>query len=212
VISEYKGSGIGISNSVKPISKKAPKQEEKAIKPMTKNKQEKKETLRKKVVKSVTRKKEIVNEPNQSMIEQNDIKLSQNNLDEETDKITPNITASIWYSKWRENTGTKGLRLGNERSGQNIEVGYPNYKVNPKPNYPMIARRNGYEGLVLLRVYVLQSGEVGEIKLERSSGYKVLDKAALQAVKDWVFIPAKKNGVSISSWVTVPIRFQLSDG
>lgn len=102
-------------------------------------------------------------------------------------------------------TGTKDIAKG-------LEVAYPDYKINPNPDYPMIARRNGYEGEVLLRVWVLKDGKVGNVELERSSGYKVLDKSALKAVKDWVFVPGKKNGVPVSSWVMVPIRFELSSG
>lgn len=101
--------------------------------------------------------------------------------------------------------GTKDIEEG-------LEVAYPDYKINPNPDYPMIARRNGYEGEVLLRVWVLENGKVGDVELERSSGYKVLDKSALQAVRDWVFIPCKRNGEPVSSWVMVPIRFELSSG
>ena len=59
---------------------------------------------------------------------------------------------------------------------------------------------------------MLESGSVGKIELEKSSGFDVLDNSALDAVRDWVFIPGKKNGVPVSSWVTVPIKFQLSSG
>ena len=95
---------------------------------------------------------------------------------------------------------------------QGTQIAYPDYRINPKPRYPMIARRKGYEGVVLLRVWVLDNGRVGRVELERSSSHKVLDDSALDAVKDWIFIPGKKDGVPISSWVTVPIKFQLSSG
>lgn len=85
----------------------------------------------------------------------------------------------------------------------------PNYGINPKPPYPKSARRRGYEGTVLLRVLVLEDGKVGEIELAGPSGYSVLDESALKAVKEWVFIPGKKGGKEISSWVEVPIKFQL---
>ena len=99
-----------------------------------------------------------------------------------------------------------------EALGRIVELAYPDYKVNPKPNYPMIARRRGYEGAVFLKVFVLESGSVGDIELERSSGHEILDESALDAVKDWIFIPGKKNGEPVSSWVTVPIKFQLNSG
>lgn len=76
----------------------------------------------------------------------------------------------------------------------------------------MIARRNGYEGFVVLKVLVLQNGKVGKTELEKSSGYDMLDNTALEAVKKWIFFPGMKDGVPISSWVKVPIKFQLNNG
>jgi len=74
----------------------------------------------------------------------------------------------------------------------------------------MIARRKGYEGVVLLKVWVLENGKVGKIELQKSSNYEMLDKSAMKAVENWIFIPGKKGGEPIPSWVTVPIKFQLS--
>jgi TonB family protein len=88
----------------------------------------------------------------------------------------------------------------------------PNYGINPKPPYPKSARRRGQEGTVLLRVLVLEDGKVGEIELAGPSGYTVLDESALKAVKKWIFIPGKNGGEDISSWVEVPIKFQLDSG
>jgi len=88
----------------------------------------------------------------------------------------------------------------------------PAYGKNPKPPYPRTAKRRGYEGEVHLRVYVLESGAVGDITVKRPSGHEILDDTALDAVKKWIFVPAKKNGREVSSWVTVPVRFQLDNG
>jgi len=85
----------------------------------------------------------------------------------------------------------------------------PRYAINPKPIYPSEARKRGYEGEVLLRVEVLSNGQVGEIEVKRSSGYKLLDQSAIYAVKQWRFIPATKDGEAIDLWVNIPIKFQL---
>lgn len=84
-----------------------------------------------------------------------------------------------------------------------------NYLNNPKPVYPGIARRRHWEGLVVLRVYVTADGHCGEVSVQRSSSHDVLDEAALEAVKRWRFVPAKRGDVAQASWVTVPIEFQL---
>jgi len=93
----------------------------------------------------------------------------------------------------------------------NLILAHPDYKYNPKPKYPMVAKRRGYEGTVLLNVYVLESGRVGELTLEKASGFTVLDESAINSVKEWIFVPGKRNGISVSSWVQVPIKFQLNN-
>ncbi|GJM17168.1 MAG: hypothetical protein DHS20C13_24950 [Thermodesulfobacteriota bacterium] len=94
-------------------------------------------------------------------------------------------------------------------AGYSTELAYPNYNINPKPKYPRTARKRGYEGEVKLKVFVLENGKVGRIEITSPSGYEILDQSALEAVKNWVFVPGKENGREISSWVTIPITFQL---
>jgi len=115
-------------------------------------------------------------------------------------------SAKIGESKTQGNPEATGY------AGYSTELAYPDYNHNPKPKYPKVARKRGYEGEVKLKVFVLADGRVGKIEVIRPSGYDVLDKSALDAVRDWVFVPGKENGKEISSWVTVPITFQLKSG
>jgi protein TonB len=85
----------------------------------------------------------------------------------------------------------------------------PDYLRNPPPKYPRLARERGWEGAVLLRVQVLTDGTAGEVTLSQSSGYKILDDAALFAVKTWKFSPARLGPLAINSWVEIPISFKL---
>jgi periplasmic protein TonB len=80
---------------------------------------------------------------------------------------------------------------------------------NPKPVYPRFARRRGLEGLVLLSVEVDSDGHPLQVKVKQGSGYSVLDRSALQTVKKWRFIPAKRGGIAVRASVEVPIRFSL---
>jgi protein TonB len=93
-----------------------------------------------------------------------------------------------------------------------ITSAMPRYLQNPAPPYPLAARRNGYEGTTLLNVKVMPDGTAGEVRVFKSSNYEVLDKAAAEAVKGWTFIPAKRMGIPVVEWVTIPIRFQLEEG
>jgi protein TonB len=99
--------------------------------------------------------------------------------------------------------------LGHQQGEDVIVYARPRYKENPLPHYPRVARRRGYEGQALLHVQVLKSGRVGRIEMATSSGFEVLDSAALKSVKSWVFVPGTKNGVKIDQWVMVPVRFSL---
>ncbi len=85
------------------------------------------------------------------------------------------------------------------------------YLNNPRPPYPMVARRMGYHGKVVLNVEVLAEGRAGQVLLFSSSGYQVLDNAALQTVKSWRFTPARRLGQAITEWFLVPINFSLED-
>lgn len=85
------------------------------------------------------------------------------------------------------------------------------YLNNPLPLYPMVARRMGWQGKVVLNVEVLESGLPGQIKLYQSSGRDVLDNAAIQAVRGWKFVAARQNGVTVAKWFLVPIPFILKE-
>lgn len=85
------------------------------------------------------------------------------------------------------------------------------YLNNPRPSYPMVARRMGFHGKVVLNVEVLAAGRAGQVLLHASSGHDILDKAALQTVKTWRFTPARRLGQSVTEWFLVPINFSLED-
>lgn len=82
---------------------------------------------------------------------------------------------------------------------------------NPAPQYPALSRRLGEQGRVMLDVYILPDGSVGEIKLNKSSGFPRLDNAALQAVKAWKYVPAKRGNKPIAFWYVQPVSFVLNN-
>ncbi len=90
-----------------------------------------------------------------------------------------------------------------------IASAMPNYRENSPPPYPLLARRRNYEGEVLLEVLVTTEGRVGSVRLVKSSGHEILDRAAMKGVRRWLFYPGERGGEVIEMWVKVPIRFQL---
>ena len=91
----------------------------------------------------------------------------------------------------------------------------PDYKAaylnNPRPHYPMVARRMGLQGKVVLNVEVLDIGQCGQASVFQSSGYAVLDNSALETVKSWRFVPARQGGRAVTKWFKIPINFSLKD-
>lgn len=86
-----------------------------------------------------------------------------------------------------------------------------NYLNNVRPAYPMVARKMGWEGRVILNVEVLAEGVCGAINVFSSSGREALDNAAIHAVKGWHFSPARHGGHAVTKWFKVPINFSLED-
>jgi TonB family protein len=81
---------------------------------------------------------------------------------------------------------------------------------NPPPKYPIISKKEGEEGEVILLVRVNPNGEVTDVILYKSSGYERLDNSSMYAVKSWKFIPAKnKFGGGVESVVKIPFVFKI---
>jgi len=80
---------------------------------------------------------------------------------------------------------------------------------NPPTRYPRVALERRWEGKVTLRVQVLPNGSAGEIKVESGSGHDILDESAVEQVREWRFIPARKGDQAVVGWVIVPIEYKL---
>ena len=78
-----------------------------------------------------------------------------------------------------------------------------------KPRYPESARKIGAQGVTVLRVRVLESGRVGEVLIEKSAGFQELDFSAAEAVKKWLFEPARRGKEAVQVWVLLPVKFEL---
>lgn len=90
-----------------------------------------------------------------------------------------------------------------------VQASVPLYDLNPPPKYPPVARRRNYQGTVMLDVRVTVDGSAAEVRIVQSSGYAILDRCALNAVKHWRFSPARRGDRPFEMWVQVPVRFKL---
>ena len=77
------------------------------------------------------------------------------------------------------------------------------------PEYPDSAKAAGIEGKVYVKALVDKTGKVASVKLLKTSGHDVLDRAAVAAVPECKFKPALIDEKPVAVWVTFPIQFQL---
>jgi periplasmic protein TonB len=81
-----------------------------------------------------------------------------------------------------------------------------------QPEYPPSSRRAGEAGTVILEVYVLENGRVGEARVKQSSGFPRLDEAAVREVKrSWRLVPGTENGKPAPMWGQFAVTFKLTD-
>jgi protein TonB len=88
--------------------------------------------------------------------------------------------------------------------------GKPRYRHPPMPAvYPPRAIELNQQGEAVVRVRLDPDGSAVEIVLFRGSGFELLDRAALAAVRGWHFLPAVRDGRPVAAWVEIPVRFHL---
>lgn len=99
--------------------------------------------------------------------------------------------------------GTGG---GIYRPGSGIEP--PRLLHEERPAYTPEARRQALEGDVLLEVVVQRDGRVGSVRVTRGLG-SGLDQKAVEAVRNWRFSPATRQGAPVDVVVSVSVEFKL---
>ncbi len=99
-----------------------------------------------------------------------------------------------------------GSRAAASPGGHSQRVNFAN---NAPPIYPTSAVRNRYEGTVLLRIEIGANGRVELVEVAKSSGYEILDEAAVNAVRKWRGKPATSNGKPVATSELLPVQFKL---
>ena len=76
------------------------------------------------------------------------------------------------------------------------------------PAYPDIARQARVQGVVILECTIGHDGRITDVKVLR--GIPLLDAAAVDAVKQWVYEPTLVDGAPARVIMTVTVTFKLS--
>lgn len=109
----------------------------------------------------------------------------------------------------KQTSGRQDQNATATKAAESDPVFNASYLNNPAPYYPLAAKRNGIQGKVLLNVVVKTDGTAASVQISQSSGSKTLDEAALEAVKQWKFIPARRQGQLTQANVIVPVEFKI---
>lgn len=92
-----------------------------------------------------------------------------------------------------------------------IVVTTARFRVPPTPaKYPKRAHDLNQQGEALIRARIDFEGNTAEVLVWKSSGFALLDNAALSAVRRWQFMPERRNGMPVVAWVEIPVRFRLN--
>jgi len=88
----------------------------------------------------------------------------------------------------------------------------PKVLVKVEPKYPEAARKRGEQGTVHVRVRVGKDGSVSDVKVPEGKGATPdLDRAAVEALRQWKFQPATAKGKPVATYVVVPVKFRLTE-
>jgi TonB family protein len=79
--------------------------------------------------------------------------------------------------------------------------------ANAQPYFPQTAMKAGEHGTAVVAVDVNAIGTPFKVQLSQSSGFADLDSQAVEAIRSWHFVPAKRGGESVSEWTAIGIRF-----
>ncbi|MES3022887.1 MAG: energy transducer TonB [Pseudomonadota bacterium] len=78
-----------------------------------------------------------------------------------------------------------------------------------KAEYPKASLMNEEQGIVSMSFLVAADGSVVESKLEKTSGFKNLDKAAIKSISACKFKPGTKDGAAAQTWTKVDYAWRL---
>ena len=134
-----------------------------------------------------------------TFIEKNEL-ISKKKLSQISEKTAQNIFDPNYQIKKKQSLETK--------SRAKFKFGSHN---NPHPEYPLIARKKGWEGRVIIKADIDKAGNVTSIKILKSSGFEVLDESSVTTLREWKFTPARYGNKFINDTLNIPVNFQLKE-
>lgn len=140
------------------------------------------------------------NSENKTIKQSDQIKTKENKSIDQSGNGLANANASV-----TEKSEVVGL-------SQTVTVmSEPRYRVTPQPpEYPAQAQRRRQEGVVIIDITVEPNGRTADVDIRQSSGYALLDQAAVKAAMKWEIMPHEINGQAVRAAFQVPVKFELT--
>ena len=139
-----------------------------------------------------------INDVNKIKIKKNDIEQIVNN--------SQNQIKSKFNKESNVNTNITSPTSKNIKSRAKYKIGTIE---NPHPEYPIIARKKGWQGRLLLAVHIDKNGNVLNVHVKETSGFEVLDKVSVKTIRDWKFLPARYGDSNVEDNINIPVSFKL---
>ncbi len=103
------------------------------------------------------------------------------------------------------------VSLGKKTERKKPENNPPTLHSTAYQEYPRLAQFKGLEGTVDLNLLIDKEGNVNDAKVVESSGYMILDNAAMTFVRKLKFNPAKQAGMPVPVWISWSLKYELRD-
>jgi TonB family protein len=128
-------------------------------------------------------------------------------LQGENNRLRKSVTSTETKSTTEETRSNTSRASADSASGEEVAP-VPSYTV--KPKYPETAKRRRVQGTVKVRVLVSETGKVLDAKVISSPDpMGSLDRAALEAVREWKFKPGQRGGKPVQMYYDVQMAFAL---
>ncbi len=146
----------------------------------------------------------LTKEHNQEVIEP--VIVDRNTIEEQVQQNKTNLPTEVKVqSSARANIIKETEKPIDTKFGSSVA---PAFLHREMPVYPLLARRLGKEGKVVLRLTIDERGNLLDIEVLKKADFGFTE-AAIEAVKKSTFLPAEKDGKPVASRAILPIRFTL---
>lgn len=81
--------------------------------------------------------------------------------------------------------------------------------INPQPEYPEKAKREGVKGKVVIQIYVDENGDVRKWEIKKAEPKELgFEEEVIKAVQKWKFKPAIRQGKPTGIWIAIPFNIE----